>query len=53
LLQDYGKAEMFSGDFPCSPSSNPSPERIDESVLGESPLEKSISLLLELAIVLE
>jgi hypothetical protein len=47
------KLSSANGDFPCSLSSNPSPERIDESVLGKSPLEKSISVLLEYAIVLE
>jgi hypothetical protein len=38
---------------PCSPSSSPSPERIDESVPGKSPLEERILLLPEFAIVLE
>jgi hypothetical protein len=35
------------------PPSNPSPERIDESVSGESPLEESIRLLPEFATILE
>jgi hypothetical protein len=47
------KLRSANGDFPGSLSSNPSPERIDESVLGKSPLEKSISVLQESAIVLE
>ena len=42
-----------NGDSLCSPSSSPSPERIDESVLRESPLEMSILLLPETAMVLE
>jgi hypothetical protein len=42
-----------NGDSFCSLSSNPSPERIDESVLRESPLEMSILLLPETAMVLE
>jgi hypothetical protein len=45
--------ESINGDSLCSLSLNPSPERIDERVLGESPLEKSILLLPETAIVLE
>jgi hypothetical protein len=45
--------EKTNGDSLCSPSSNPSPERIDESVLRESPLEMSILPLPETAIVLE
>jgi hypothetical protein len=44
---------ISNGDFLCSLSSNPSPERIDEKVLGKPPLEKSLSLLLESARVLE
>jgi hypothetical protein len=48
---DHG--EKTNGDSPCSLSSNPSPERIDESVLRESPLEMSILLLPETAMVLE
>jgi hypothetical protein len=46
-------SQNSNGDYPCSPSSSPSPERIDESVLGKSPLEESILLLPEFAIVLE
>jgi hypothetical protein len=48
---DHG--EKTNGDPLCPLSSNPSPERIDESVLRESPLEMSILLLPETAIVLE
>jgi hypothetical protein len=51
LAQTTG--EKTNGDALCSPSSSPSPERIDESVLRESPLEMSILLLPETAIVLE
>jgi hypothetical protein len=43
----------LNGDSLCSLSSSPSPERIDERVLRESPLEKSILLLAETATVLE
>jgi hypothetical protein len=32
-----------NGDSPGCTSSNPSPERFDEALCGESPLEKSIS----------
>jgi hypothetical protein len=42
-----------NGDSPCSLSSSPSPERIDESVPGKSPLEESILLLKEYARALE
>jgi len=42
-----------NGDSLGSLSSSPSPERIDERVRRESPLEKSILLLPETAIVLE
>jgi hypothetical protein len=42
-----------NGDSLGSLSSSPSPERIDESVLRESPLEMSILLLPETAMVLE
>jgi hypothetical protein len=48
---DHG--EKTNGDSLCSLSSNPSPERIDESVLRESPLEMSILPLPGTAIVLE
>jgi hypothetical protein len=48
-----GHGEKTNGDSLCSLSSNPSPERIDESVLRESPLEMSILPLPETAIVLE
>jgi hypothetical protein len=44
---------MSNGDSLYFLSSSPSPERIDESVLGKSPLEKSILLLQKFAIVLE
>jgi hypothetical protein len=47
------KWKVVNGDSLCSLSLNPSPERIDERVLRESPLEKSILLLPETAIVLE
>jgi hypothetical protein len=47
------KWKVVNGDSLCSLSSNPSPERIDETVLRESPLEKSILLLPETAIVFE
>jgi hypothetical protein len=46
------RAEMLNGDSLCSLSLNPSPERINESVLRESPLEMSILLPLETARVL-
>jgi hypothetical protein len=52
-LEGQLQAETLNGDSLCSLSSSPSPERIDESVLRESPLEKSILLLLETAMVLE
>ncbi len=45
--------EKTNDDSLCSLSSNPSPERIDESVLRESPLEMSILPLPETARVLE
>jgi hypothetical protein len=47
------KWKVVNGDSLCSISLNPSPERIDERVLRESPLEKSILLLPETATVLE
>jgi hypothetical protein len=43
----------LNGDSLGSLSSSPSPERIDERVLRESPLEKSILLLPETATVFE
>jgi hypothetical protein len=36
-------AETTNGDCPGCTSSNPSPERFDEALCGESPLEKSIA----------
>jgi hypothetical protein len=45
-LSEAGKghaAETTNGDSPGCTSSNPSPERFDEALCGESPLEKSIA----------
>src|ERR1700742_4547663 len=36
-------AQITNGDSPDCPSSNPSPERLDEAHCRESPLEKSIA----------
>jgi hypothetical protein len=52
-VDDRITQEETNGDPLCSPSSSPSPERIDESVRRESPLEMSILLLPETAMVLE
>jgi hypothetical protein len=52
-MVSYGRMKKEKRRFPRSLSSNPSPERIDESVLGKSPPEKSILLLPETARVLE
>jgi len=38
LVEKNWRAETANGDAPRSLSSNPSPERIDEKVGGESPL---------------
>jgi hypothetical protein len=46
-------AETKNGDPPCCASSNPSPERFDEVLCGESPLEKSITGPEKYATVLE
>jgi hypothetical protein len=46
-------AKQNNGDSPSSLSSNPSPERIDESVSGKSPLEERILFLPEFAMILE
>jgi hypothetical protein len=46
-------AQTTNGDSPGSTSSNPSPERIDEALCGESPLEKSIAGFRKYATVLE
>jgi hypothetical protein len=53
VMVSDGWAKKKKRRSPCSLSSNPSPERIDESVLGKSPPEKSILLLPETARVLE
>jgi hypothetical protein len=42
LPRDFA-AETTNGDSPGCTSSNPSPERFDEALCGESPLEKSIA----------
>jgi hypothetical protein len=45
-VKEVGKwdaAETTNGDSPGCTSSSPSPERIDEMLCGESPLEKSIA----------
>jgi hypothetical protein len=39
-----GDYQSKSGNSPCSTSSSPSPERIDEMSRGESPLEDENSL---------
>jgi hypothetical protein len=46
-------AKTTNGDSPGSTSSSPSPERIDEALCGESPLEKSIADFRKYATVLE
>jgi hypothetical protein len=53
VMVSYAWTKKKKRRFPCLLSSNPSPERIDESVSGKSPPEKSILLLSEIATILE
>jgi hypothetical protein len=53
MVPDLPQVIKHHGDSLCSPSSTPSPERIDESVVEKSPLEQRKPLRAKLDMLLE